>query len=140
MSYHATTEIVGLVLMLVVLVTLGVHACRSTNKWSERVKVVSVVSPMLMFCVCSIAWLVGGAIAIGHGGYTWNGKIENGVHFVRYKSRYTAVTEETWHYLQWIEGWTGGWTLVAGIFSMAILLLAACVYKRSVSSFANRKS
>ena len=127
----ALPEIVGLAFILLVLIALGASSCRSAKNWPERLKVVSVFSPILMFCICSIAWLVGGAIAIKHGGYTYNGKIENGIHYLRYKSKFTAVSEETWEYLEWIERWTGGWTFALGVFCMGILFVASWLYNRN---------
>ena len=125
MALYSLPEIIGLLLLLFGALLIAGQAFLTAETISQRGFVIWQSLCFSTFCVSIIAWLVGGAILVHHGGYPSEGKMEDGVHYVRYKAGYTQVSEDTWTYLERVEYWTSGRAFVTGAIGFSLFFLSA---------------
>ena len=136
-SFLDLADKIWLVSAVLLVLVCGVRFLREACSWRGLLLNLLISLPALLICVCLFAFMICHKISIKLGGHTYDGKIENGLHYVRYKAKSTQVSEETWRYLEGIEWWTNTWfiafiTLV--IFCLAMFLLGALMdYRNGVT-------
>ena len=93
---------------------------------------------MMLFVVGMFMWFVGHAICLSYGGYTHDGKIENGRYYLECKGDYTIVSKETWDYLVGVEATFGDrWWFVSAFGMMLFLVLGFYEKGRIVTNVAD---
>ena len=111
---------------------VGFESIRQAKKSDLRARyVLSLKLACLgLFCVCSIAWLVGGEIRQYYGGTVQGGRIENDQHFLSYKTEFIPVDKDTWEFLECVEVWTGQWCWAVGALGLVGLMVISFIENR----------
>ena len=114
----------------------AIHQSRSMTL-PQRLRLWAKLLGLALFVLGTFLWLVGHGISMSYGGYTYDGKIEDGRYYLEYKGDFIEVSKETWDYLETVESALGHrWMLLGALGMAAFVILGFCEKGRLVTTAA----